>query len=135
MASIIRSFVDKIAVRHQRGEAEKVVTDMTTAGISGAVLGTIQAKRKGGLDYGKVPMDIAGAAAVAGLTTLTPLLTSKHRDTNEKVRQVAATAFGIGVYRKVNAFVAAKQTKVHGEFEDGSDHGSDDELLRIAARL
>lgn len=101
--------------RHRTGESEEVAYKAITAGIVGGGFGFISASSKTGLDIGigkfKAPIDLGlGVLGMAGSLFL-PL----DKNSRDMICNASAVAFGVGTFRKTEAFVKAKNAGVHGE--------------------
>jgi hypothetical protein len=144
--SIIRSHYNKAIVRHRMGETEENIYEGVLAGLTGFGLGFANAKLKGGLDVSvkvpftkstvvKGPIDLAVGAAGLAAGVFLPAPTG----TRDKFRSVAATAFGVGVFRQTEKFMAAKAAH-HGEtiddpFDHDLDYEEEDPILAAARML
>jgi hypothetical protein len=139
--SMIRKHYDLALSRHHSGESKEVLMEGVEAGLTGAALGFASASSKTGLDIGvgtmKAPIDLGIGVIGLGLSLAVP----GERKLRESVRTVASTALGIGVFRKTEAFVKAKNAATaHGEIEeafddpDGVDMGADP-VIRVARGL
>jgi hypothetical protein len=137
MASAIMRHYHMALGRHTAGETEAIAWKAGQATLMGVGLGFISANSKTGLDLGvstyKVPIDLGiGVLGLAG-SLFSPLT----KDQNGIMQDMSAVALGIGVFRKTEAYVKAKNAAVHGEIEDvetALDIGTDP-IVRAARNL
>lgn len=132
--SNIRRYVDSALARRHKEDTKDVIRDGVESGGTGFLLGLISAKRAGGLDVGKAPIDLGiGVVGLAG-SVFAPLSAAGR----EMIRQVSGTALGIGVFRKTEHHFKAAATTAHGEIEEGvyqANMGAEDPIVAAARNL
>ena len=134
-ASIIRGHYHRALSRHHKGDTTELALTAGESALTGALLGVASAKIKGGLDVtkNKIPMDLAAGVAGLAATLFIPEIAGEH----DTVKHMAATAIGIGTFRKTEAYMKKKMVAA-GEIEDAFDDGSTgmgyEDPIRVAAR-
>jgi hypothetical protein len=129
-SSMIRALYDKATLRHHLGETKDLAKEGVTSVVTGALLGLISAKRKGGLDINGAPIDAGlGAALMAGSIFMPTL--AEHRET---ARQVGGTMLGVGTFRMSERFnKTGKLLAAHGELDDAASYATMGEDPIVAA--
>lgn len=120
MATDIRRYVN--SALGKVNEPMEIAKD-TGIGVGvGLAAGLVASQRKGGLDSGKAPLDIAAGGIGMLVSAFAPLRAS----TREMVRTASSNAIAIGTFRKVQS---SKSISAAGE-----GFGADEDPIVKAAR-
>lgn len=128
MATAIRKYVEDALGTNNTARAIEVGKTGGTAVLTGVGLGMLSSQRKGGLDAGKVPLDIAGGAIGLFAATFAPLSRGVARVT----RAVSTNAIAIGAFRKTEQWAEKKKGVSAGYGHEG--FGADEDPIVKAAR-
>jgi len=152
--SIVRRMFDKMSEvgggygAHPRDMMDHSINAVRQSGeavITGAALAAIHIERDGGLEFRKVPLDLAIAVTAIAASVVMP------RETTRDAANIGGTALGIYTFRKTADMLAAKKlarggtpggskpgSKVHGDYEDADCDDSDSDVgedpIDVAAR-
>jgi hypothetical protein len=122
MSNIMTIYKQRTITRHRMGESKSILWDLGISAVVGGVLGGI-----GSANIGKKDLVFGGIAGAASITL--PFLAG----TRDKIQHGAGTAFGIGVYRQIEAMKSSTTTTTHGA-ERVTSYG-EDPIARAAAKL